>query len=261
MMIDGEDASIHVLDTGPKDGPAIVFGNSLGTTLALWDNLLPRLPAGCRVIRFDLRGHGGSSVPPAPYAMDDLVADAERVMDERQVRGAAFVGLSIGGMIAQGLAAKRPDLIRVAVFSNTAAKIGEPKMWEGRIQSIRENGLEGIADGVMERWFGEAFRATPELAYWRAMMLGIEAGGYIGCCAAIANADLTQSTSALRLPVLGIAGSADLATPPDLVRETVAAIPGSRFEVIEDAGHLPCVEAPNEYARLVVDFLKETNHV
>lgn len=261
MIVDLQGVAVHVADDGPRDGPAIVFGNSLGTSLALWDKLCQRLPAGYRLIRYDMRGHGGSSTPPGLYAMDDLVSDAEGVMDELGIRDAAFVGLSIGGMVAQGLASKRPDLVRVAVFSNTAAKIGTPEMWGDRIQAIRAGGLEGIADAVMERWFGDAFRATDDVAYWRKMMTDTDVDGYIGCCQAIAEADLRVSTAALRLPVLGIAGSSDLSTPPDLVLGTVATVPGSSFEVIDGAGHLPCVEAPDEYARLILNFLTETNHV
>ncbi|MBO6519216.1 MAG: 3-oxoadipate enol-lactonase [Rhodospirillales bacterium] len=261
MKLERQNATIEVLDEGPEDGPVVVFANSLGTALSLWDKLCERLPSSLRRVRFDLRGHGGSSVPDEPFGIEDLVGDAEGVMDALGIKDAAFVGLSIGGMIAQGLASKRPDLVRVAVFSNTAAKIGDPDLWNDRIRAIEAQGLEGIADGVMERWFGEDFRATDEVKYWRQMLVDTDPQGYIGCCRAIAGADLRESTAALRLPVLGIAGTADLSTPPDVVRETVATIPGSRFEVIEGAGHLPCVEAPDLYANLIMSFLKETDYV
>ena len=113
----------------------------------------------------------------------------------------------------------------------------------------------------MERWFSAAFRATPELAVWRNMLVRQPVEGYAGCSAAIPGIDLMESTSGLRLPTLGIAGSDDGSTPPDLVRETVDLIPGSRFHLIRRAGHLPCVEQPQEYAEVLTRFLKETGHV
>jgi 3-oxoadipate enol-lactonase len=261
MKLERGNATILVQDEGPENGPVVVFANSLGTSLSLWDSLCERLPSSLRRVRFDLRGHGGSSVPDEPFGMDDLVADAEGVMDALGIKDAAFVGLSIGGMIAQGLASKRPDLVRVAVFSNTAAKIGDPDLWNDRIRAIEVQGLEGIADGVMERWFGKAFRATDEVKFWRQMLVYTDPRGYIGCCRAIAGANLRSSTAALRLPVLGIAGAADLSTPPAVVTETIASIPGARLEVINGAGHLPCVEAPDKYASLIMQFLEETDHV
>lgn len=261
MKLERENATIEVLDEGPEDGPVVVFANSLGTSHSLWDKVCERLPSSLRCVRFDLRGHGGSSVPDEPFGMEDLVGDAECVMDALGIKDAAFVGLSIGGMIAQGLASKRPDLVRVAVFSNTAAKIGDSDLWNDRIRAIEAEGLEGIADGVMERWFGKVFRAADEVNLWRQMLVDTDPRGYISCCRAIAGADLRASTAALRLPVLGIAGTADLSTPPDVVEGTVSTVPGSRFEVIEGAGHLPCVEAPDQYANLIMSFLKETDYV
>jgi 3-oxoadipate enol-lactonase len=244
----------------PK-APTVVFANSLGTNLHLWDLILPYLPKGLRIIRMDKRGHGKSDVPPAPYTMGALVSDAEAVCDAFEVRNAVFVGLSVGGLIAQGLAVKRLDIIRALVLSNTAAKIGNKKLWQDRIDGVRAGGLESLADGVMERWFSKEFRATPELAKWRAHLVATADEGYIGVSAAIAGTDFYTPTSGLRLPTLGIAGSEDGATPPDLVRETIDLIPGSRFELMRKVGHLPCVEAPEAYAGLLSDFLKQVGHV
>lgn len=255
------DVSIHFRDEGPRDGPALVFANSLGTTLEVWDPLLPHLPEGLRIIRYDMRGHGRSSVPDAPYAMGALVRDAEALLDHLEVRDCAFLGLSIGGMVAQGLAIKRLDLVRVLILSNTAAKIGQPAMWQDRIDAIRAGGLQAIVDGVMEKWFTRRFREGPEVAPWRAMFLDTPLEGYAGCCAAIAGTDFYTPTSGLRLPTLGFCGSEDGSTPPDLVRETVALIPGSRCELVQRAGHLPHIEQPENYAKLLKAFLKETGHV
>jgi 3-oxoadipate enol-lactonase len=193
--------------------------------------------------------------------MGALVTDAERLLDHLRVKDCVFVGLSIGGMIAQGLAVKRLDLVRGMVLSNTAAKIGTAQMWEDRIAAIRAGGIEALADAVMERWFSKAFRQTEALTAWRNMLIRQPAEGYIGCGAAIAGTDFYTTTATLTLPTLAIAGTEDGSTPPDLVRETAELIRGSRFHLMRGAGHLPCVEKPGEYAELLTEFLREIGHV
>ncbi len=259
QIADLGDVQLHYCDEG--EGRPLVFANSLGTDFRLWDAVVKRLPAGLRVIRYDKRGHGLSSCPPAPYAMGALVKDAEALLDHLGVKDCVFVGLSIGGMIAQGLAVKRMDLVRAMVISNTGAKIGTREMWQSRIDGVRNGGIESLADAVMERWFSKTFRATPELTLWRNMLTRTPAEGYVGCSAAISGTDLMTPTSGLTLPTLAIAGSEDGSTPPDLVRETAELIRGSRFHLIRGAGHLPCVEKPGEFAEVLVEFLKEIGHV
>ena len=260
-MADLGDVRLHYREDGDPNGAPIVFANSLGTDLRLWDKVVPLLPAGLRIIRYDKRGHGLSSCPSGPYSMGALVRDLEQLLDHLEVRDAMVVGLSIGGMIAQGLAVKRLDIVRAAVFSNTGAKIGQPSMWADRMETVRHGGIEALADATMERWFSRDFRATSEVEIWRNMMTRQPVDGYLGCSAAISGTDFYTPTSGLRLPVLGIAGSEDGSTPPDLVRETVGLVPGSQFALIRRAGHLPCVEKPQEYAELLTNFLKETGHV
>lgn len=257
LMADLGGIRLHYRDEGAAGGAPVVFVNSLGTDLRLWDKVLPLLPSGLRLIRFDKRGHGLSDAPAAPYAMGALVRDLERLLDHLGVREAVLVGLSIGGMIAQGLAVKRPDMVRALVLSNTGFKIGTRAMWEERIAAVEKGGIEALADAVMARWFPPSFRATPECAGWRHMLCRTPARGYAGCCAAIAGTDMTTPTSGLRLPVLGIAGSEDGATPPDLVQETLALIPGSRMVLVRHAGHLPCVDQPAAYAEALNTFLNE----
>ncbi len=246
---------LHIREGGDPGGTPVVFANSLGTDTRLWDALLPLLPPGHRFVRYDKRGHGRSDVPPQPYRMGTLISDAEAILDHLGVTGCTFVGLSIGGLIAQGLAVKRPDLVARLVLSNTAAKIGTQKLWDDRIATVLESGLEPLADGVMERWFGRDFRESDALPLWRARFCETPREGYAGCCAAIRGTDLHAATARLRLPTLAIVGSEDGATPPDLVRETAALIPGARFEIIPRVGHLPCVEDPAAYAELLGPFL------
>lgn len=255
------DIRVHYRVDGDPDGAPLVFANSLGTDLRLWDPILPHLPEGLRIIRYDKRGHGLTTCPRPPYSMGALVSDVERLMDHLSVKDAMFVGLSIGGLIAQGLAAKRLDLIRAVVLSNTGAKIGTRDMWSQRIDAVNTGGIESLADAVMERWFSKGFQTKPELEMWRNLLVRQPDDGYSGCSSAISGTDFYSSTAALRLPALGIAGDEDGATPPDLVRETIDLIPGSKFQLIRKAGHLPCVEKPEEYAAILTSFLRETGHI
>ncbi|MFO1207700.1 MAG: 3-oxoadipate enol-lactonase [Amaricoccus sp.] len=250
---------VHYAETGDAAGLPLVLANSLGTDFRVWDRVLPLLPAGLRVIRYDMRGHGLTDAPEGDYFMGDLVGDAAALMDALGARGAVFVGLSIGGVVAQGLAVERPDLVRAAVLSNTAAKIGTEATWGERIATVRAQGIEAIADKVLELWFSRAFHAerAAELALWRHMLTRTPLDGYLGCCAAIAHTDLRESTPSIRQPVLAIGGDADGSTPPDLVRETAASIPGARFELIRGAGHIPPVEQPEAMARLLGRFIEE----
>ncbi|NRB00149.1 MAG: 3-oxoadipate enol-lactonase [Rhodobacteraceae bacterium] len=252
---------IHYRDDGPRDGAPVVFANSLGTDLRLWDAMIDHLPDGLRLIRYDKRGHGLSQEHPAPYSMGTLVSDAEKLIDHLELRDVVFVGLSIGGMIAQGLAVKRLDQVRAMVVSNSAAKIGTAAMWQDRIDAVHAGGIAALADPIMERWFSKTFRATPELAAWENMLVRQTVEGYVGCSAAIAGTDFYSTTASLTLPSLFIAGTEDGSTPPDLVRETADLVKGARFELIRGAGHLPCVEAPEDYARVLTTFLKEIGHV
>ncbi|MDO8883322.1 3-oxoadipate enol-lactonase [Pseudotabrizicola sp.] len=254
------DLRLNVEMSGPEGGPPVVLLHALGTNLALWDGVVARLPRH-RLLRLDMRGHGASDVPPAPYTMGALIHDVERVMDRVRVRDAVVVGLSIGGMIAQGLAVKRLDLVRGMVLSNTAARIGIASQWQDRIDAVRAGGLESIADATLERWFGRQWRDLPELTQMRAMLLATPPEGWMGAAAAIAGTDFYTPTAGLTLPTLAIAGLRDGSTPPDLVKETADLILGSRFVLVRSAGHLPMVEQPGVYADLLRDFLESIGHV
>lgn len=261
-MIKLGDVTLHYRIEGDADGLPIVFANSLGTDFRLWDKIIPLLPAGLKILRFDKRGHGLSSCPDGDFVIDDLIADTARLLQALEIRDCLFVGLSIGGLIAQGLAAGHKDLVKAMVISNSAARIGTVEMWRQRIDSLHRGGIEALADNIMERWFSSDFRqhSTLELLAWRNMLTRTALQGYIGCCAAIAACDFEQSNLELNLPTLVIAGEEDGSTPPDLVRATAAMIAGSQFELIDNAAHLPCVEQPEVYARILGKFIRENGY-
>jgi 3-oxoadipate enol-lactonase len=261
-FLDLDDVTLHYLDEGDPEGAPLVFAHALGTGTFLWDAVVPLLPPGLRIIRYDARGHGQSSTPPAPYTMGALIRDAERLMDHLGIKDAMFVGLSVGGMVAQGLAVKRPDLIRAMVLSNTGAKIGTPTLWAERIATARRaGGMADLARGSCERWFTRSYLKENKHLPWFERLCQHDPEGYAGCAAAISGTDFYTPTSGLRLPTLGIAGAEDGSTPPDLVRETVNLIPGSKFEVMRRTGHVPPVDQPADYARLLTDFLHATGHI
>lgn len=257
FTINTKDCQLAVHDQGPMYGRVVMFANSLGTEMRVWDPLLAEMADDLRIIRFDKRGHGLSDCPNAPYKIETLVEDAIAIAEALDLRDVTFVGLSIGGLIGQGLAAKRPDLLRALVLMDTAAKIGDKAGWNDRINAIEKDGIEGMADGILDRWFGTEMLANPNLSIWRNMLITTPQQGYIGCCHAIAGADFTTQTAELKMPVLAIAGSEDGATPPELVRAT-ADLCGAEFHEVAGAGHIPCAEKPREVAKILTQFLKDT---
>lgn len=255
------DLRLNAVIDGPVDGPAVVFLHALGTNLSIWDQVVDLLPKSLRTLRIDQRGHGASDVPDPPYSMGALIRDAERAIEHFGLRETVVVGLSLGGMVAQGLAVKRLDLVRGLVLSNTAARIGTAAMWGDRCAQVQAQGLESYADGAMERMFGRKWREVTGMPAVRAMLLATDPKGWVGCASAIAGTDFYTPTAGLTLPTLAIAGANDGTTPPDLVRETAELILGSRFALMRGAGHVPMVEKPAEYAALIGQFLADIGHV
>lgn len=249
--IKADDATLHVKDDG--SGPAIVMIHGLGLDHTTFDELADDFPDH-RIIRPDLRGHGQSDVPPGPYRMGRLVSDVEHVLDTLEVRDAVVLGLSLGGMIAQGLAVKRLDLVRGLVLCSTAAKIGQPKIWHDRAVIARSDGMEALIDPSMDRW------GSPTATHARASLRKTNPEGYAAGCEAIAGTDFYTSTSGLRLPTLGLSGDRDTSTPPDLMRETIDLIPGSDFQLMRGAGHLLTETHAAEVAKHVHRFLTGIGH-
>jgi len=259
-MVPVNDVVLHVKELGDKNAPALVFSNSLGTDFRVWDRLLEALsPLPFRTILYDKRGHGLSSAPPAPYQMSQHVGDLEGLLDHFSITNAIIVGLSVGGLIAQGLTARRPDLVRALVLSDTAHVIGNAPMWNTRIEAVQSGGIASIEDAILERWFSRHFRENEktELAGWSAMLTRTPVDGYAGTGAAIRDTDFTATTSTITIPTLCVVGDEDGSTPPDVVKGLADIIEGSRYSVIKGAGHLPCIEKPETMAALMTEFFHD----
>ncbi|QCO58033.1 alpha/beta fold hydrolase (plasmid) [Pseudorhodobacter turbinis] len=238
-------------------GPALVLAHGLGLDQSIWDPVLPLLPQGLRIIRFDLRGHGASATPPPPYGMGALVRDAEALLDGLEVRNCVFLGSGLGGMIAQGLAVKRLDQIRALVLANTATKIGTKETWARQITALQAGG--NPLDPSTH--FTAGFRNSPAFAAWQAGQIAPRLDGVLGCAAAISGTDFYTPTASLRLPSLVIASNQDAITPADMLRDLADLIPGAEFAVIRKSGHLPMLEQPQTFAATLSDFLHNIGHI
>lgn len=250
---------LSLRETGAPEGAALVLLHELGTDERLWQGVVAQIAPGLRVLCVALRGHGRSDTPAPPYAMGALVRDVEMLLDHLGLRDVVVAGLGLGGMVAQGLAVKRLDMVRGLVLSGTAAKLGHPEHWQARAKLAMEGGMDAVAELVLPRWAG---RRTPLDAAraMRDMLLGCPPQGYAGGALAIAGTDFYTPVSGLRLPTLGLAGSEDYETPPDLQRETVELIPGARFELMRGAGHLAPLEQPETFAGAMAGFLRGIGH-
>ena len=240
--------------SGPEQAPVLVLGNSMGTTMAMWDQQLAALAGRLRVLRYDHRGHGASEAPPGPYRIEQLGRDLLGLLDDLGLDRVSFCGLSLGGMIGIWLATHAPDRIdRLALCCTAATVNGE--VYLERAAKVRAGGTGSVAAEVVDRWFTPAFRraAPHQVERAVAMLLATSEEGYAGCCEALAAMDLRAGLPAITAPTLVIAGADDLATPPARAEAIVAAIPTARLEVVAGAAHLANIEQPQQVTRLLLD--------
>jgi 3-oxoadipate enol-lactonase len=253
---------LHYRIAGRAGSPALVLANSLGTDARIWDGVIDRLSSGYRILSYDKRGHGLSDAVPGEYSLDQHLDDVLGLMDHVGIERAGFVGVSIGGLIGQGLALRAPERFVGMALCDTAPKVGDATFWAQRMEAVRSGGTATIADAIMERWFSPNFQSErpEELAGWRNMFLRSDRDGYAATCATLRDTDLTQTIGAIALPVLVVGGSEDRATPPDLVRACADAIPNARFVLIDGVGHIPSIEQPETLASMLGDFFTEVGH-
>ncbi|MCC5858831.1 MAG: 3-oxoadipate enol-lactonase [Ectothiorhodospiraceae bacterium] len=242
---------------GPADAPVILFANSLGTDLRVWDAVAEDLQRDYRVLRYDKRGHGLTEASAGDYSMEGLVADALGLLDALDLDRVHVCGLSIGGMIGQQLAATHPQRVDRLVLCDTTMRMPDAAPWDERIRAVRNQGLEEIAAGAMERWFTPALRGSETEALFRSMVARTTVDGYAGCCAAIRDMDLVALVPSIQAPTLVLVGEDDPGTPPAMARELASALRDSRLVLIPRAAHLPCVEQPAAVIRALRDFLSQ----
>ena len=235
----------HVLE-GPDDAPVVLFASSLGTTHAMWDDQAAALRDDFRVLRYDHRGHGDSPVPPGPYSIQDLAGDAVALLDRLGIERVTFAGLSIGGAVAITAALRAPERFERLVLCSTAAQFPPPEQWSERATTVREEGVEAVADGALERWLTPEAPDEPRERL-RAMLLSTPREGYAACCEALGGYDARGRLGALSMPVLAVAGADDPTTPPAALQAIVDEVPDGRLHVIERARHISNVERPEEF--------------
>lgn len=249
---------LHYVLDGPEDAPVVVLSNSLGTTLGLWDGQVPALRERFRLLRYDIRGHGGSPAPPGFYGIPDLGRDVLSLLDRLGIERASLCGVSVGGMTGMWLGGETPERIERLVLVCTSASLGPKDVWNERIATATTEGMDALVDGVLERWVTAPFRSRdPETVEKLAGMIrACDPGGYAGCCAAIRDMDLRDGLPLIKAPTLVVSGAEDPATPPDHGEFIANSIPGARFEVVPDASHLANVERPEKITALILDHLE-----
>jgi 3-oxoadipate enol-lactonase / 4-carboxymuconolactone decarboxylase len=248
---------VHHRLEGPDDAPVVMFANSIGTTLEMWDDQAAALAERYRVLRFDMRGHGLSPVPPGPYTVDELAGDALALLDRLGIRRVMFCGLSLGGAVGMTIAARAPERLERLVLCCTALEFRPASQWHDRAATVRSEGMDAIAPAGVERWFTPAAPADVRQRF-DAMLRAQPPDGYAACCEAIAALDLRGQLTGVRLPTLTIAGDDDPVTPPAKLEAIRAEIAGARDEVIPGARHIANAEHPAFFTHVLAGFLAES---
>jgi 3-oxoadipate enol-lactonase len=244
---------------GPEDGPRVVFSNSLFSRLEMWEPQMAALiGAGYRVLRYDARGHGRSDAPEGPYTIELLADDLAGLMSAVGWTKAHVCGLSMGGMVGQAMGSRHPDRVLSLTLCDTSAYMGAEEVWEPRIRTGLAEGVEGLVESSVTRWFTpESMTRIPEdVDKVRAMIRATPLAGFIGCCRAFQAFDHREANRAITAPTLVIVGEKDPGTPPSHARVIQEAIPGAELEIVTNAAHLTNIEAPEVFNDALLGFLK-----
>ena len=236
----------------------VVFINSLGSDLRIWDDVTAKLERP--ILRYDKRGHGLSDAPMGTYSIADFANDLFGLLEQLKLERVMLVGISVGGQIALEFASRFPDRVAGAVFCDTGTKIGTTESWNARIAAVQESGLAGISQSIMQRWFSPEFHSeqAQQILGFQTMLEHTSTLGYIVTCEALREANLTpaaQTVRQMQIKTLVVCGSEDQSTPVTLGRELAQTL-GTNLELIQGAGHLPCVDHPEELSEILQFFLK-----
>jgi 3-oxoadipate enol-lactonase len=256
-VIHSDGCPLHVEVDGPEGAPALMLSNSLGVNLSMWEPQLAPFARHFRLVRYDRRGHGRSGVTPGPYTMEQLARDDLAIMDGLGLAKVNFCGISMGGMVAQWLGAFAPERIDKLILSNTSCHYPLKEPWNDRIKTIRDGGIDAIADTVLGIWFTENFHARePEtIKRFRKMMVSTPLEGYIGCAAAVRDMDHRDVVAKIKLPTLLIAGRHDGSTTVEAAEFIHDRIPGAKLTIL-DAAHISNVEQAAAFNAEVLGFLR-----
>jgi 3-oxoadipate enol-lactonase len=252
----------HYCEEGLKDRPSVALINSLGTDLRIWDPISSRLSSRYHVIRYDKRGHGLSDCPEGPYRLSDFADDLDLLRQHLQIVSMVLVGISIGGQIAMEYALRYPQSVSALILCNTAARVGSEELWSDRIDFVRRVGMAGAAAEIIPIWFTDSYHSDFPAQHrgYLNMLARTPTEGYAASCAALRDGDLTERVGNIQAKSLVLAGREDKATPPEQGRALAEALPNARFEMVEGAGHLSCIEQPDLLAQKIEVFLEELDN-
>ena len=241
------------------EGPWLTMSHSLACNLSMWDEQAKLLSGRLKVLRYDTRGHGASSAPPGPYTLEQLADDAKALFDALGIQRTHWVGLSMGGMIGETFALKHPGFFQSMVLADTTSRrpSNAEQMWGERVKIAQAQGMEGVRESTLARWFTESYRQARKDVMERIGqgIVDTPVAGFAGCCAAIANVDLLDRLKEIDCPTLVIVGDQDHGTPPEMAQQIHANIRGSELVTIASAAHLSNIEQPEAFNSALSAFL------
>jgi 3-oxoadipate enol-lactonase len=252
--------SINYRLDGPEDGPVVMLSNSLISNYSMWDDQLEAITnAGFRMLRYDTRGHGGTDAPDMPYSITLFADDVIGLLDALDIAKVHFVGLSMGGFIAQLLGANHPERILSLALCDTACVMPTEKLWNDRIADAKSGGTEALADATLGRWFTAPYHLSnpEEISRVREMINASNATGYIGCAGAIRDMSQCHVLSEIKVPTIVVVGESDPACPVSSAEVLHEGVEGSEFVIIKESAHLPNIEKRDEFNSILIGFLNK----
>ena len=236
----------------------IALSHSLACNMSMWDEQMELLKPKFKVLRFDTRGHGGSSAPAGPYTLDQMADDVHGLFAALGIKQTHWMGLSMGGMIGQTYALKYPGVFKSMILADTTSKRppNAEQMWGDRVKAVEANGMKAVVESTLERWFTAPYRAKhPEvMARITKDIEGTPVAGFTGCCQAIAQIDVMDRLKEINCPTLVTVGDQDHGTPPEMARIIAANLPGAELKIIPDAAHIANIEQTEIYNRNMMEF-------
>lgn len=258
--IEANGMTLHYRFDGPPEAPVVMLSNSLASDLVMWKAQVSAFTdAGYRVLRYDSRGHGRSTVPEGPYTMALLTEDAVALMDVLDLDRVIFLGCSKGGMVGQMLATQHGSRLKSLILCATAAHVARPDVWNERIDTVRKKGMGAVADATIDRWFTKAGqkRLPEQVASIRRMVVETPVEGYCSCSVAIRDMDQRESIRAISTPTLIVVGEHDPGTPVSAAELLHERIEGSELIVLPDSAHFAHVEQADAFNGACLSFLRD----